>query len=375
MTCPICGSKVPEGSQRCPVCGTEILEKGEARIDTQKRKDEKRPLSAELLGLKRLKKEVPPPKSKTWDDIITDLEKEYGRDEYGVFQLPETQYDEAALKELMLIPGVSKEQAKLLYDIGYATLESVLIGALHGYEDAEALARIMALKIKTGKREELSQLRFKCVSCKTLVRVSQDRCPVCNTPIGSLAMTEDDARKKIEAHAGNVLKAVSEDAFFRGVTPEMKKEMIVEMKDLVPEEVKRREKLKQGWIVKLDRWKARGFAVDELRQILDRDFDEFLIRGKELLPPKKVATVPKEERPKPAERQVEPTKGREKARVEAPKATGWCTMCGERWVAGSDDCQACHEPLVKMRRCIYCGIPLKKGMKRCAGCKKEVGAG
>lgn len=374
MACPICGSNIPEGSTRCPTCGTEVSDKGETKLGFQIKKDEKKPLSAELLGLKRLRKETPPPKKETWEDVIANLEKEYGRDESGVLKVPETQYDEEALKELMLIPGVSKEKAKLLYDIGYTNLESVLIGALHGYSDAEALARIMALKIKTGKKEDISQFRIKCVSCKTLVRVSQERCPVCGTPVGSFTMTDEDVEKKIEQHAGNVLKAVSEDAFFRGVAPEMKKEIITEMKDLVPEEVKRREKLKQEWKMKLERWKARGFAVDELSQLLERSFDEFLLRGKELLPPKKLPTPAKEGKAKPAEG---PKPAKEEAKDEtSPKAlkvTGWCTLCGAKWPSGADRCPACDQNLNEMRRCQNCGIPIKKAMKKCPGCKKEAG--
>jgi len=374
MACPVCGSKIPEGSTRCPTCGTEVSDKGEAKIGFQIRKDEKRPLSAELLGLKRLRKDAPPPKKKTWEDVIADLEKEYGRDENGVLKARETQYDEEALKELMMIPGVTKEKAKLLYDIGYSNLESVVIGALHGYSDAEALARIMVLKIKTGRKEEISQFRIKCVSCKTLVRVSQERCPVCGTPVGSFTMTDDDVKKKIEQHAGNVLKAVSEDAFFRGVAPEMKREIITEMKELVPEEVKRREKLKQEWKMKLGRWKARGFAVDELSQLLDRNFDEFLERGKELLPPKKISVPTTEEKIKPmAEPKPIKQAGKEEISPKALKVAGWCTLCGSKWPSGADRCPACDHTLDKMRRCENCGIPLKKAMKKCPGCKKEAG--
>jgi len=372
MACPICGSKVPEGSSKCPVCGTELLEKGEAKIGLQTKRDEKKPLSAELLGLSRLKKEAPPPKRKSWEDVIGDLEKEYGRDDDGVFKVPETQYDEEALKELMLIPGVTRERAKLLYDIGFSNLESVLIGALHGYKDAEALARIMAIKIKVGKRGEISQMRVKCTSCRTLVRVTQERCPVCGNPIGSLTLSEDDVKKKIEQHAGNVLKAVSEDAFFRGIDASMRKEIITEMKDLVPEEVKRRERLKQEWRIKLGRWKARGFAVDELSQLLDSNFDEFLARGKELLPPKKAAAPGKDEKAGPKDE----VKAKKEAAVEMPvaaKAAGWCTLCGAKWPSGADKCPACAGTLGEMRRCPNCGISLKKAMKRCPGCKKGVG--
>jgi hypothetical protein len=349
MKCVICGTTLPDGSERCSICNTEFSRNGTVKIDLKKRIEESKPLTPEGLGLKRLKKDIPSPKGKKWEDIIADLEKEYGRDDDGVLRVPETKYDEDALRELMLIPGVSREQAKLLYDIGYTSLEGVLLGALHGYDDAETLAKILALKIKTGKKEEISQIRVRCTSCKTLVRISQERCPVCNAPIGDIAITEDDAKKRIEEHAGNILKAVSEDAFFRGISPEMKKDIIREMKDLLPDEVKRREKIKEAWIAKLQLWKSRGFAVDELRDLLEKDFDKFLERTKGVLSPEGMRISSSES-----------------------KYPGWCTHCGERWTPGRDECTKCGKALTSMKRCGSCGIPLKPAMRKCPACKKEV---
>jgi hypothetical protein len=410
VNCGLCGTRLLEGAVRCPICRTAVASPGKARIDLPQAEEKKKEvLTLERVGLRQAQKASGKgQKSMTLEDQLAELEREVGPLEGAEVEMEEHEptYPEDVIQDLMKLPGMTREKAKMAYDLGYGDLETVLLGAMRGQKDAAALAKILTIRLKAGPVEKVHGAKVKCPSCKTVAPIA-DLCAVCGFRLRQASKLDKDEKveAEIEKRAGDVLQALTFGAFFDGL-PETLKRVIGGHADEILGNQKREQLIRAKLAEQIEAWRKKGFDAQPIETMMVADFPGLVRQGSAML-----AEAPKEEAPaaspapapapvpekaakgevtpaeKPAAKPAAPSAAVKKAAAAQAKSKGkpaavpevvtplvkpgstrtpgWCSVCGEAWTRGAKECSACATPLKEQRTCGKCKIPLHPSMKHC----------
>ena len=397
-----------EGATRCPICRTAVAAPGLARVELpppaqDKQKDE---LTLERVGLRAMAR--PPAKGQrpmSLDDQIAELEREVGPLDDSEVEMEEHEptYPEGVIEDLMRLPGMTREKAKMAFDLGYGDLETVLLGAMRGQKDAASLAKILSIRLKAGPVTKVQGAKVRCPSCKTVTPLA-DRCAICGFRLRQASKLDNDQKveAEIEKRAGDVMEALTFNAFFDGL-PETLKRVIGGHADEIIGNAKREPLIRAKLVEQIEVWKKKRFDAQPIEKMLEADFAALVRQGSTMLAeapragPETAAVS--QGRPAPAREEKSAAKTTEKSAARAPEPTavvkkaaaaqakakpavaakvetptvkpgsartpGWCSICGEAWKKGAKECTACATPLKEQRACPKCRIPLHPSMRSC----------
>ncbi|MBI5000168.1 MAG: zinc ribbon domain-containing protein [Euryarchaeota archaeon] len=317
MRCPVCGTQNEEEATSCVKCRTSLSKKGK-RIEVSAPKEEK---VAEKLNI----------------DIGD----------------PATL---RVLEELMMIPGMTRAGAVVLYKNGVRGVEDFVSKAMSGDRKAGSMGRVIANKIilsqvkKGGKRERL----VKCPSCNSPVKASLKKCGVCGAEVDVDIAAVDLAKagERLSEAVKETLGDFSADQDFASLPDDMKAQIIsalssdeeiseAEAKRLaetvlnLPEEFsglvdditgmgldtpdapkaakrdQQKEKRTKIIMARLGKWRSMGYDVSELEPLAQGDFEVFKTKAKEILAKQKPKV--------PSDAPSDPTKAPAEPRPFAPR--------------------------------------------------------
>ena len=187
--------------------------------------------------------------------------------------------NEEAVRLLSSIPGITDEQVRALFDKGFRDLSDLIRLALpetaiqKGLHHAIA-RRLLLANLSPDSAPSLSGVP--CPVCGTPGNGGADRCPVCGsaTSIGHAAASV--GRELQEMTEG--IAALANDQDVRGMPDDVRKELFDAFADLTAENLLRDECRRQ-----MDAWRAKGFVVAPLEDLLATDLDAFRERGVRLI--------------------------------------------------------------------------------------------
>jgi len=201
--CPVCGYKNHISAKACEKCKTIFPERKplggnmELKVDV---KEEKRNVRSLIRSLpENYRKEV---KARTKEEVI---------------------------KELQLAPGITKENAERLYELGIHSLAD-LIYSMFVNQDVKAPERTALVYGEYIVVKNRGESTITCPFCKTKVDITLDKCPIC-----AASMQEEILRLSFEKVSDGLTKFVKE------IQEEVKKEGlgVVASESVVSEEVKK----------------------------------------------------------------------------------------------------------------------------------------
>jgi len=179
--------------------------------------------------------------------------------------------DEEAVRLLASVPGISDARARALVARGF-----------HDFSDIVRLA-LPESAVRKGLHHAIARRALLADLVPKVPAVARgDRCPVCGSPwpedsdrcttCGSAASTElpvQAVEQKLEQVTGEIV-GLSQDEDFREMPEDIRRELLDAFGGLDPEALVRDEYRRQ-----VEAWRAKGFDVAPLEDLLASDLEEF----------------------------------------------------------------------------------------------------
>ena len=275
--CPVCGELNSLSAERCIKCNTYFGERIVNREDkiTVTLKIPPRPVRKLL-------------RSEEFEQMDASKKKLYE-------SLKERK--QQAIEEFMLLPGMIRANAELLYDLGFQSLSDIFQYAFHGDEDALLKSNFIVdrLKFLTIKKEVEGQYEkelTKCVKCGREAPFTQKVCRICGETLPKPIKIEEveDVGLVISEYIGDLFTAITEDKNIQALPDDLKSEIMNVLFDEEYKSQKKKEKIREQLFKKIENWRKKGCNEERLKKL-----EEFAMNN-DLEAFKKEATVMLSER-------------------------------------------------------------------------------
>ncbi len=187
--------------------------------------------------------------------------------------------DAEAVRLLASVPGITEDQAKVLVAKGFRDFSDIVRLALPDAAVRKGLHHAItrqALLADLSARGGRTSPDGTCPVCGSPWPFGVDRCPVC----GSAATKElpvASVERKLRDVADELVH-LGEEEDVEDIPEDVRKELLDAFEAIDPEDVVREEYRRQ-----IEAWRAKGFVVAPLEDLLTKDLDAFRERGVRLI--------------------------------------------------------------------------------------------
>ena len=187
--------------------------------------------------------------------------------------------DEEAVRLLASVPGISEENARVLVAKGFRDFSDIVRLALPDAAVRKGLHHAIArraLLADLPARKRAAGPSSACPVCGSPWPVGADRCPVC----GSAATTDlpvESVERKLREVADELV-TLGDEEDVEDIPEDIRKELLDAFAAIDPEDVVRDEYRRQ-----IEAWRAKGFVVAPLEDLLAKDLEAFRERGVRLI--------------------------------------------------------------------------------------------
>ncbi len=179
--------------------------------------------------------------------------------------------DEEAVHLLASVPGISEDRARALVAQGYRDFSDIIRLALPDSAVRKGLHHAIARRALLADlvpKPHAAAASGRCPVCATRRPLGADRCPTCGSS-ASTGVAVEAIEEKLQSVAGEVVN-LAKDRDIQDMPEDARQELLQALGGLDPDDVLREECRRQ-----LDAWRAKGFDVLPLEDLLDTDLEGF----------------------------------------------------------------------------------------------------
>jgi len=252
--CPVCGELNNLGAERCIKCNTYF---GERSVSTDDN------ISITLKLPPRLTRKLM--RSEEFEQLDDTKKKLYE-------SLKEQKLQ--AIEEFMLLPGMVRANAELLYDLGFQSLSDIFQYAFHNDDEARLKSNFIVdrLKFLTTKKDVERQYAkpfTKCLKCGTDAPETEKVCSACGEALPKAIKPEEieNIGLVISEYVGDLFTAVTEDKNIQALPDDLKSEIMNVVFDDEYKLQKKKEKIREQLFKKIENWRKKGCSPDRLKKL------------------------------------------------------------------------------------------------------------